>query len=497
MSEEPLTESPKRKEPSYVDALIPLVALIVLIAGAVYMFGVDALDGPMQVALILCTMIAALVGLKLGYTWDEIVACGQKAFASIVTPIFILLAVGALIGTWNMSGTIPTLVFFGIKLLHPSYFYPATALICGLISMAIGSSWTTAGTIGVGLVGLSSLLGISPAVTAGAVVSGSYLGDKLSPLSETTVLTAQLAHVDLYAHVRAMLWTSGPAFVIALLVFAGLGLRATVVAGVDTDSELLKLDQLFRISVWNLVPLVVLVALSIRKVPASLAIMTSALVAGVMAPLLQHEAVLRFVNDPTLSSARAYIRAIWLAMATGYRANSGIPVLDSLLSRGGMASLLKTLWIIIGAVTFGTMLEELRLLSKLVDPLLERARTTGGLIAAVLGTAVGLNIVAADQYIALVVPARLYRLEFEKRGLKPQNLSRACADGGTVTSALVPWNSCGAYMAATLGVPTAVFLPFAVFNLASPLISLFWGITGMKIERIEPGAVPAADMSRP
>lgn len=497
MSEEPLAESPKRKDPSFVDALIPLVALIVLIAGAVYMFGIDAVDGPMQVALILCTMIAALVGLKLGYTWEEIVECGQKAFASIVTPIFILLAVGALIGTWNMSGTIPTLVFYGIKLLHPSYFYPATALICGLISMAIGSSWTTAGTIGVGLVGLSSLLGISPAVTAGAVVSGAYLGDKLSPLSETTVLTAQLAHVDLYAHVRAMLWTSGPAFVIALLVFAGLGMRATVVAGIDTDSELLKLDQLFRITVWNLVPLAVLVVLSIRKVPASLAIMASALVAGVMAPLLQHEAVLRFVNDPTLSSARAYIRAIWLAMATGYRANSGIPVLDSLLSRGGMASLLMTLWIIIGAVTFGTMLEELRLLSKLVDPLLERARTTGGLIAAVLGTAVGLNIVAADQYIALVVPARLYRLEFEKRGLKPQNLSRACADGGTVTSALVPWNSCGAYMAATLGVPTAAFLPFAIFNLVSPLISLFWGITGFKIERIEPAAVPAADMSRP
>jgi NhaC family Na+:H+ antiporter len=473
------------KEPSYADAIIPLVVLIGLIAASVFMFGIDAVGGPMEVALILAGMVVSLIVLKNGYTWEDVERTGKIAFATIVTPIFILFAVGALIGTWNMSGTIPTLVFYGMKLLQPSFFYLATAIICGLTSMSIGSSWTTAGTIGVGLVGLATLVGVSPAITAGAVISGAYLGDKLSPLSETTVLTAQLAEIDIYTHLRAQLWTSVPAFLIAALVFGILGLRTNIAPGIDTGSELSRLDQLFWITPWNLIPLVVLVILSIRKVPAQLAITASALVAAIMAPFLQHDAVLRFVNDPTVSTPMAYIKGIWLAMATGYKANSGIPVLDTLLSRGGMASMLKTLWIIVGAVTFGTLLEEFKLLSKLIDPLLERAKTTGSLIGTVLATAVGLNIFAGDQYIALVLPSRLFRVEFKARGLKPQNLSRTCADGGTVTSPLVPWNSCGAFMAATLGVPTILYLPFCVFNYASPIMSLVWGITGMKIERFE------------
>src|SRR5215469_3184090 len=475
----------KVKEPSYADAIIPLVVLIGLIAASVFLFGIDAVGGPMEVALILAGMVASLIVLKNGYSWEDVQRTGQIAFATIVTPIFILFAVGALIGTWNMSGTIPTLVFYGMKLLQPSYFYLATALICGLTSMSIGSSWTTAGTIGVGLVGLATLVGVSPAITAGAVISGSYLGDKLSPLSETTVLTAELAEIDIYTHLRAQIWTSLPAFLIAALVFGVLGVRATIAPGIDTGSELSQLDQLFWITPWNLTPLVVLVILSIRKVPAQLAITASALVAGIMAPFLQHDAVMRFVNDPAVSAPVAYIKGIWLAMATGYKANSGIPVLDTLLSRGGMASMLKTLWIIIGAVTFGTLLEEFKLLSKLIDPLMKRAKTTGRLIGTVLATAIGLNIFAGDQYIALVLPSRLFRVEFKTRGLRPQNLSRTCADGGTVTSPLVPWNSCGAFMAATLGVPTILYLPFCVFNYASPIMSLIWGITGMRIEHVE------------
>ena len=473
------------REPSYADAIIPLVVLIGLIAASVFLFGIDAVGGPMEVALILAGMVASLIVLKNGYSWEDVQRTGQIAFATIVTPIFILFAVGALIGTWNMSGTIPTLVFYGMKLLQPSYFYLATALICGLTSISIGSSWTTAGTIGVGLVGLATLVGVSPAITAGAVISGSYLGDKLSPLSETTVLTAELAEIDIYTHLRAQIWTSVPAFLIAALVFGVLGVRATIAPGIDTGSELSQLDQLFWITPWNLTPLVVLVILSIRKVPAQLAITASALVAGIMAPFLQHDAVMRFVNDPAVSAPVAYIKGIWLAMATGYKANSGIPVLDTLLSRGGMASMLKTLWIIIGAVTFGTLLEEFKLLSKLIDPLMKRAKTTGRLIGTVLATAIGLNIFAGDQYIALVLPSRLFRVEFKTRGLRPQNLSRTCADGGTVTSPLVPWNSCGAFMAATLGVPTILYLPFCVFNYASPIMSLIWGITGMRIEHVE------------
>jgi NhaC family Na+:H+ antiporter len=480
------------KDPSYADAIIPVVTLIVLVAGGVYLFGLGAADGPMQVALILSSMVVALILLRNGHTWEEISKSSGSALASVSTPFFILFSVGALIGTWNMSGTIPTMVFYGIQLLHPSYFYVAAFLICVVISLGIGSSWTTAGTMGVGLVGLATMVGVSPVITAGAVISGSYVGDKLSPLSETTVLTAELAGINVLTHIRAMLWTSGPAAIIALVVFAILSLReGGVIHNVDTASELSKLDQLFWITPLNLLPLLLLVVLSFRKVRASLAILASALFAGLMAAILQRPAMAHMVNDSRFWPPLEYVRAVWLVMANGYHLNSGVAEIDSLLSRGGMRSMLPTLWIIIGAVVFGTLLEEFNLIGKLINPILLRANTTGKLIAAVVGTAIGLNIVAADQYIALVLPIRLYSAAFQKRGLKPQILSRPAADAGTVTSALVPWNSCGAFMAGTLGIPTMLYLPFCIFNIASPIMSLLLGFTGFKIEYVEPAGKPA------
>ncbi len=484
------------REPSYADAIIPTVTLIVLILGAVLLFGQDALDGPVQVALILSTMVVALILLKNGYSWDEIAKSARSALSSVTTPIFILLAVGALIGTWNMSGTIPTMVYYGIHLLHPAYFYVAALAICSTVSLGIGSSWTTVGTIGVGLMGLATMVGVSPAITAGAVISGAYVGDKISPLSETTILTAQLAKVDIYTHIRAMLWSTVPSFLIAAVVFTILSLReGTLIHDVDTASELHKLNQLFWIAPWNLTPLAFLLFLSYRKVPASLAILSSALLAGIMAAFLQAQAVLGVLRDSAAPVWLLYVKGIWLVMAKGYHVNTGIQEIDRLLSRGGMASMLETLWIIIGAVTFGTLLEEFKLLSKLINPLLERAKSTGSLIAAVVATALGLNIIAADQYIALVLPVRLYRHEFEKRGLKAQNLSRACADAGTVTSPLVPWNSCGAFMAATLSIPTVLYLPFCIFNITAPIMSLFLGFTGFKIEHIKPAEARAQSAS--
>lgn len=485
------------REPSYVDAILPLITLAVLIGGSVFLFGSRATDGPMQVALILCAMVTAIILLKNGHSWESISKSGANALSSIVTPVFILLSIGALIGAWNLSGTIPTLAYYGIHALQPRFMYVASAVICGLISLGIGSSWTTAGTIGVGLIGIAQLVGVSPAITAGAVISGSYLGDKLSPLSETTVLTAQLAEVDLRAHIRAMLWTAGPAFLIAALLFAILGLRERVeIEGAHIVSDLASLDRLFWITPLNLIPLAFLVALSVRKVPASLAILLSALFAGLLATMLQPQAVLRFVNEPSLPVPLAYIKGIWSALARGFSANSGISEVDRFVSRGGMASMLSTLWIVIGAITLGTLLEEFNLIIKLVNPILMRARTTGRLIATVVATAFGLNIVTADQYIAVVLPARLFRAEFRRRGLKAQNLSRACADAGTVTSPLIPWNSCGAYMAVTLGVPTILYWPFCFFNIASPLMSLLWGFTGLKIERIQPSELPAEPVPR-
>ncbi len=474
------------RNPSYLDVIIPLVVLIASIGGAVSLFGLSAIDGPVQVALLFSSMVASVVLLKNGHPWESISAAGGRAVSSIVSAIFILLAVGALIGSWNMSGTIPTMVYYGIQLLQPSWFYAASAIICALVALSIGSSWTTVGTIGVGLVGIASLIGVSPVITAGAVISGSYLGDKTSPLSETSILSAQLVGVDIYTHIRNQIWTSIPAFVIALVVFIVLGLKADVASTVETVTDLNQLNQLFWITPLNLIPLAFLVFFSIRKVPASLAIMTAALVGGITGVILQPQAIVRFVNDPNLATPLVYIKGIWMALANGYQENSGIADIDRLLSRGGMDSMLYTLWIIIGAVTFGTLMEEFGLLAKLINPVLYRAKTTGLLFLTVVITALGLNIVAGDQYIALVLPARLFRLEFQKRGLKPQNLSRVAADAGTVTSPLVPWNSCGAFMAATLGVPTLLYLPFAIFNIASPILSLAYGITGFKVERMQP-----------
>lgn len=480
------------KAPSLTDAVVPLVGMVVLVGGSLLIFGLDALDGPIQVALIGACLVAALIALKNGHPWNDVQAAGQSAMSSITSAVFILLSVGALIGTWNLSGTIPTMVSYGLAVLSPLWFYAATAVICGIVAMSIGSSWTTAGTIGVGLVGIGTMLGVSPAIAAGAVISGAYLGDKLSPLSETTILTAQMVKVDVMQHIKAQAWTSLPAFGIAVGLFLVLGFTNGVdaIPPAPTDVELKALDDVFRITPWNLLPLLLLVVLSVRKVPASMALFVSALFAGITGAILQPQVFADFLGRETLSFVGA-IEATWQAMATGFSTSTGIADIDRLLSRGGMDSMLFTLWLIIGAVTFGALMDELGLISRITNPLIEHAKSRGSLYLTVFASSFGLNIVAGDQYIALVLPARTYRAEFAKRGLAPTNLSRLCADSGTVTSPLVPWNSCGAFMGSTLGVGTLLYVPFAFFNIFSPLLSLVYGFTGFKIETTDPETEPA------
>ncbi|AQZ69456.1 Malate Na(+) symporter [[Actinomadura] parvosata subsp. kistnae] len=476
------------RPPSLADLVIVLGALVVLIGGSLALFGLDALNGPLQVALVLCALVAMLVVLRNGNRWEEVEASGQRALSSITSAVFILLAVGALIGTWNMSGTIPTLVYYGIQVLSPGWYYAAAALLCGIVAMSIGSSWTTAATIGVGLVGIATMLGVSAPITAGAVISGAYLGDKLSPLSETTVLTAQMVRVNVYEHIKRQAWTSIPAFLIAFVLFLLIGWvwgPAATDLG-DTGSELNALGDIYWITPLNLLPLLLLVVLSARKVPATLALMAAAIFAGIVGSFTQPAVIRAFVGEPGLNPVVAGIKAVWRAMANGYEKSSGLADVDRLLSRGGMDSMLPTLWLIIGAVTFGTLLEEFGLLNRLIELMVRAAKSTGRLSVAVFASAFGLNIVAGDQYIALVLPARVFRVEFAKRGLAPTNLSRLTADSGTVTSPLVPWNSCGAFMGAVLGVPTLAYLPFCFFNIASPLLSVVYGFTGFKIEHVPP-----------
>jgi NhaC family Na+:H+ antiporter len=473
------------REPSLFQSILVIAVLIGLIATTIVVFGVDATAGPLQVALFTSAVFAGLVALYLGQRVAQLSAAVVGGVSSAMQALFILLAVGALIGSFNLAGTIPALVYYGIGLISPTFFYFSTALVCAIVGMAIGSSWTTAATLGVGFVALAPLLGASPAVAAGAVVSGAYFGDKMTPLSETTVLVPSLVGgVTVNQHISGMIWSSGPAFAIALGMFALFGLTTPPGEPVfDPAAAQAALAAEFNISILNFAPLVALVILSIGRVPPFLAIYGCAVFAGVLAWFTQPQLVATFAGVDTMSLS-AGVEALYLALGTGYESATGIPQIDTLFSGGGMASMLTTIWLILGALSFAAVVESAGFLRRLIDPVVRRARSTGALIASVVGTAIGLNIVAGDQYVAVVMPSRVYRAVFAMRGIAPRTLSRTVEDSGTVTSPLVPWNSCGAYISGVLGVATLAYLPFAFFNLLSPVISVLYGFTGFRIERL-------------
>lgn len=493
-------ETATPRAPSMLDALIPVITLVVLIGLTIGLFGTDATGGPLQVALFTSALVAGAVAWKNGHTASQVRDAAIGGVSSALAAVYILLGVGALIGAWNMAGTIPTVVYYGVGLLSEQWFYPATAIVCGLVGLAIGSSWTTAATLGVAFVALAPLVGADPVIAAGAVISGAYFGDKMTPISETTVLVpSMVGNVTTQEHIGAMLWTSGPAVVLALAGFTLLGLLAPAAGtGFDPSTVQTALASEFNISLLNLLPLLLLVILSLRRAPPFLAIFASALFAAVMAVFTQPNAVQEFVVDTSRGPVGTALQAIYSALATGFVSNTGNETIDSLFSRGGMASMLNTIWLVLGALSFAAIMEDAGFLERLVRPIVTSARSTGRLIASVIGTCIGLNVIAGDQYVAIVMPSRVYRLEFAKRGIAPRMLSRAVEDSGTVTSPLVPWNSCGAYMAGVLGVATVAYLPFCFFNLLSPLISLFYGFTGINIEHVEPAAgVPGPTASGP
>jgi NhaC family Na+:H+ antiporter len=481
------------KSPSLLDAAIPVVALILLLALAVYLFGSDASSGPTQIVLILGAAIAAIVAIKNGHAWAELQTAMVAGISTAMGAILILLAVGALIGTWLMSGTVPTLIYYGLELLDPQYFFLATCVICAITALATGSSWTTAGTLGVALIGVAMGLSLSPAIAAGAVVSGSYFGDKMSPLSDTTNLAPAVAGTDLFTHIRHMTWTTGPSFLIALILYLFIGLGTEV----DNDSVALQglmttLDASFNVTPLALIPLVVVLFLAMRKMPPLPTILFGALLGGLVAVILQPQAVLAFADSADKPTALAMTKGVWLALADGYVASTGVPEVDDLLTRGGMSSMLTTIWLVLAALAFGAVMEHAGMLLRLIQGALKAAKSTGSLITTVVLSCIGINIIAADQYISIVLPGKMFQAEFKRRNLDPKNLSRILEDSGTLTSPLVPWNTCGAYMAATLGVATFAYLPFAFLNLINPFVSIFYGITGITIARLDESPEPTA-----
>lgn len=475
------------RRPSLLDSFIPIFALILMLSLSVYLFGEDSSYGPNQIVLTIGTALAALIAIKNGHVWKDILAAIVEGISTAMGAILILMSVGALIGTWLMSGTVPSLIYYGLELLNPQFFYAATCLICMVAAVATGSSWTVAGTLGVALVGVAMGLGLSPAIAAGAIVSGAYFGDKMSPLSDSTNLAPAVVGCDLFDHIRHMLWTTGPSITIALIIFLiiGLGIDDGAAGGPEAIGELsATLASHFNISIWTLVPLLIVLFMAYRKVPPLPTILFGALLGGVLAVVLQKDVVLAYAASPDLPGALALTKGVWLALADGYTSATGVAEVDELLSRGGMSSMLVTIWLIITALAFGAVLEYSGILLRLIESALKAARSTGSLVLTVVLSAIGINIVAADQYIAIVLPGRMFKAEFKKRGLDPKNLSRAIEDAGTLTSPLVPWNTCGAFMASTLGVATTAYLPFAFFNLINPLVSVAYAFTGFTMEKL-------------
>ncbi len=482
------------RTPSLIDALIPIAALVVMLALSVYLFGSDSSSGPNQIVLTLAAGIASIVAIKNRYKWFDLQKAIVAGIGTAMIAILILLSVGGLIGTWLMAGTVPSLIYYGMQLLSPQWFYAAACLICAIAALATGSSWTVAGTLGVALIGVSMGLGLSPGIAAGAIIGGAYFGDKMSPLSDTTNLAPAVVETDIFTHIRHMAWTTGPSFTIALVLFAIVGLGTeTQGDSVALEALMATLDQSFNISVFALIPLAVVLYMAYKKIPPLPTILFGALLGGVMAVILQPDGVLSFADSPELSRGIAMTKGVWLALADGYVSTTGVTEVDDLLTRGGMSSMLVTIWLIITALAFGAVLEHTGMLQRLIDAALKRAKSNGSLVTTVVLSCVGINIVAADQYIAIVLPGKMYRAEFARRKLDPKNLSRIIEDSGTLTSPLVPWNTCGAYMSATLGVATLAYLPFAFFNLINPLVSIFYGFTGFTIEKLEEAGEPAKD----
>jgi NhaC family Na+:H+ antiporter len=472
-----------RRDPSLLQAILPLIFLVIALATGVFLYGSDSSYGPNQISLLLAGAIAGLIGIYNGLRWDDIQGAITRGIALATPALLILLAVGALIGSWILSGTVPALIVYGLELMHPSFFYPAACLICAVVALAIGSSWTVAGTLGVALMGVASGLDMSPAITAGAVISGAYFGDKMSPLSDTTNLAPAAAGSELFAHVRHMAWTTVPAFAIAMIAFAVVGFGAAPASegGADFGDLAGIMGSHFNLGLHLLIPLVVVFVLAIKRFPAYPTILIGALLGAVFAVIFQPDRVVALADSETLSRPWALLSGAWKALATGYSADTGNAAVNELISRGGMESMLNTVWLILCAMAFGAVMETVGLLERLIRGVLAMARSTGSLITATIATAFGCNLVAADQYMAIVLTGRLFKPEYEKRGLAPENLSRALEDGGTLTSPLVPWNTCGAYMAATLGVATLDYLPYVFFNLVSPVLAAILAYAGYKV----------------
>jgi NhaC family Na+:H+ antiporter len=450
----------------------------------VTVFGDDALSGSNQFILLLGAAVAGLVGIKNKVTYGQILQKVGENLQSVTGPILILLLVGSLAGTWLLSGVIPAMIDYGLQIANPRFFLPACVLITALVSLATGSSWSTSATIGIALIGIGKALELPVGMVAGAVISGAYFGDKLSPLSDTTNLAPAMAGGELFTHIRYMLYTTLPSIIISLLIFIVLGWGFSSSGEVDTSSLSLSIREKFNINLWLfLVPLTVILMI-VKKTPPLLALFIGTLLGGLFALIFQSQLLLELSGSEVLDF-RAIYQTILNSITVNTQIETSDPLLNELFSSGGMQGMLGTVWLIICAMVYGGVMDAIGALQAISNAFLKWAHTTFQLVAGTAASSLTVNLTASDQYLAIVVPGKMFAQAYRDRKLAPENLSRTLEDAGTVTSVLVPWNTCGAYQSEVLGVGVAEYFIYAFFNWISPLMTLIYAYFNIKIKKIK------------
>ena len=472
------------KELSIWEALLPVFVLVGMLAYNVFVFGDDALSGSNQFILLLGGAVAAAVGYFNKVSYKQLMAEVAENIKSTSDALLILLMVGALAGTWLISGIIPSMIYYGLQILNPTIFLAATVIICAIISIATGSSWTTAATVGIALIGIGDALGISSGMTAGAVLSGAYFGDKMSPLSDTTNLAPAMAGGELFSHIRYMAITTVPTIVVTLLVFIILGFTINTSGEADTTAILGSINEAFNISGWLFLVPIIVILLILKKTPPLLALLVGTLLGGIAAIIAQPEIVMSITNAENLTFQSAY-QGVMQALTVDVAIETSNTELNDLFASSGMSGMLGTIWLIICAMVFGGIMDGIGALAKISSALLKLASSIFGLFASTVTTCLALNVTASDQYLALVVPGKMFKKAYEDKGLAPENLSRTLEDSGTVTSALVPWNTCGAYHSGVLGVGVGEYFVYAIFNWLSPFMTLLFAAFKIKIRMLK------------
>jgi len=464
-------------------ALTPLLLLVILLGINVFYFGDASLDGSNQFILLVGGFLAALVGFYQKVSYEDMMDAVSNNLKSTSGSLLILLMVGALSGSWLISGIIPSMIFYGIKILNPTVFLAASVVISALISVATGSSWTTSATVGIALIGIGNAMGVPVGMTAGAIISGAYFGDKMSPLSDTTNLAPVMAGGELFSHIRYMTYTTIPSIAITLIVFIVLSLGLEVNGTVETASLNAAIEERFFISPILFIVPVLVVVMIIKKTPPLIALLAGTLLGGVVALIFQPSLVASITGANSLNLENGY-KGMLTAFTTDVSISTSNEALNDLFNSGGMAGMLGTIWLIVCAMVFGGVMEAIGALNRITQSLLSLAQSTFGLFASTVASCLAINLTASDQYLAIVVPGKMFSKAYKDRGLAPENLSRTLEDSGTVTSALIPWNTCGAYHSSVLGVPVFEYFIFAVFNYVSPFVTLIFAALNIKIKQL-------------